>query len=132
MKYYSTPEDVIRYAGIHPPDLGFEEDQEDEVKELIEHWLVQIKDVMDQETGVDFHKAEGGVPPGIDHIAMRAAANVVAQASYRRESTIVQVDDYHIEMLDDNIFTESIMRDLRKYARKNKISIMVVKGDRNE
>ncbi|MDI6840438.1 MAG: hypothetical protein QMD71_06305 [bacterium] len=125
MEYYSSPEEVMQYTGVKPQDLGLEETEE--LIEVLEGWLVQIKDIIDQDRNRNYHQVEGGVPPGINHIAMRVCANVVAQASFRRESTIVQVDDYKVQMVDDNIFTEPIMRDLSRYPRKPRFGMMVMK-----
>jgi len=125
-KFYSTAEEVMQYTGVKPGDLGLNEEQE--LKDVLEGWLIQIKDLIDRDRNRDFHKEDGGVPPGIDHIAMRVCANVVAQASFRRESTIVQVDDYTIQMVDDRIFTTSIRDDLKRYPRKARFGMTVIGG----
>lgn len=125
-EFYSTAEEVMQYTGVKPGDLGLNEEQE--LKDVLEGWLIQIKDLIDRDRNRDFHKEDGGVPPGIDHIAMRVCANVVAQASFRRESTIVQVDDYTIQMVDDRIFTTSIRNDLKRYPRKARFGMIVIGG----
>ena len=132
MEYYSTPEEVMQYTGIKPQDLGLGIDEE--LKQVIEGWLIQIKDIIDQDRNRDYHQeVEEGkrteVPPGIHHIAMRVCANVIAQAAFRRESTIVQVDDYKVQMVDDQIFTEPIMRDLSRYPRKPRFGMMVMRKE---
>ncbi len=125
-KVYSSAKDVIQYTGTQPRDLGLETDED--LEELITKWLIQIKDLIDRDRNRDFHKEDGGVPPGLDHIARRGCANVVAQASFRRESTIVQVDDYTIQMVDDRVFTTSIRDDLKRYPRKARFGMTVIGG----
>lgn len=127
-EFYSTAEEVMQYTGVKPGDLGLSEEQE--LKDVLEGWLIQIKDLIDRDRNRDFHKEDGGVPPGIDHIAMRVCANVVAQASFRRESTIVQVDDYIIQMVDDRVFTTPIRDDLKRYPRKARFGMTVIGGRR--
>jgi hypothetical protein len=129
-QFYSTVDEVIQYTGVHPQDLGLESDEE--LKKVIEGWLVQIKDIIDQDRNRDYHQeVEEGkrteVPPGIHHIAMRVCANVIAQATFRRESTIVQVDDYQVQMLDDQIFTDAIKKDLARYPKKSRFGMMVIR-----
>ena len=126
-KFYSTAEEVMQYTGVKPGDLGLNEEQE--LKDVLEGWLIQIKDIIDKDRNRDYHQEGSEVPPGINHIAMRVCANVVAQASFRRESTIVQVDDYRIQMVDDQIFTKAIRSDLSRYPRKMGFGIMVVKKE---
>jgi len=128
-EFYSSAEDVMQYTGVKPQDLGL--DDELKLKEVIEKWLIQIKDIIDRDRNRNFHKEGSEVPPGIDHIAMRVCANVVAQASFRRESTIVQVDDYSIQMVDDQIFTKAIREDLSRYPRKMSFGMTIVKGGVN-
>ena len=124
-KFYSTAEEVMQYTGVKPGDLGLNEEQE--LKDVLEGWLIQIKDIIDKDRNRDYHQEGSEVPPGINHIAMRVCANVVAQASFRRESTIVQVDDYRIQMVDDQIFTEAIRSDLSRYPRKTGFGMMVIR-----
>lgn len=126
-EFYSTAEEVMQYTGVKPGDLGLNEEQE--LKDVLEGWLIQIKDIIDKDRNRNYHREGSEVPPGINHIAMRVCANVVAQASFRRESTIVQVDDYRIQMVDDQIFTEAIRSDLSRYPRKMGFGIMVVKKE---
>lgn len=126
-EFYSTAEEVMQYTGVKPGDLGLNEEQE--LKDVLEGWLIQIKDIIDRDRNRNYHREGSEVPPGINHIAMRVCANVVAQASFRRESTIVQVDDYKIQMVDDQIFTEAIRSDLSRYPRKIGFGMMVVKKE---
>lgn len=126
-EFYSTAEEVMQYTGVKPGDLGLNEEQE--LKDILEGWLIQIKDIIDKDRNRNYHREGSEVPPGINHIAMRVCANVVAQASFRRESTIVQVDDYRIQMVDDQIFTEAIRSDLSRYPRKIGFGMMVVKKE---
>ena len=126
-EFYSTAEEVMQYTGVKPGDLGLNEEQE--LKNVLEGWLIQIKDIIDRDRNRNYHQEGSDVPPGINHIAMRVCANVIAQATFRRESTIVQVDDYKVQMLDDQIFTDAIKKDLSRYPKKPSFGIMVVKKE---
>ncbi len=124
-EFYSTAEEVMQYTGVKPGDLGLNEEQE--LKDVLEGWLIQIKDIIDRDRNRNYHQEGSEVPPGIDYIAMRVCANVIAQATFRRESTIVQVDDYKIQMVDDQVFTDAIKKDLSRYPKKPSFGIMVIK-----
>jgi len=131
-QFYSNADEVIQYTGVQPQDLGLE--SYEGLNRVIEGWLVQIKDIIDKDRNRDYHQEmeEGKrteVPPGIHHIAMRVCANVVAQATFRRESTIVQVDDYKVQMVDDQVFTDAIKKDLSRYPKKPSFGMMVVKKE---
>ena len=126
MAHYSTVDDVIEFTGIRPGDLGLEDDPqgttdpesaESKMRILIESWLVQVKDLIDQNRNRDFHEEEDGVPPGIHNIALRVCANMVAQAVLRRDTPIVRVDDFNVRTVEDRVITSAIKDDLKQYAR---------------
>lgn len=129
-EYYSSPEEVIRYTGIQPGDIGIQlvdgdgyESEEEKLKAVLENWLEQTKDLIDQHRNRDYHKeVEDGerdkIPPGIHHIALRIAANMVAVANMRRQTPIVKIDDFQVDMVEDKVFTKNIRRDLKLYPRK--------------
>lgn len=122
--YYSTPEEVIQYTGVRPQDFYLEDDDpeapnpstaEEKLTSLIANWLVQIKDFIDRDRNRDYSASGKVVPPGIHNIALRAAANMVAQAQLRRETPIVKKDDFTISMVEDKVFTASIKSDLSRF-----------------
>ncbi len=126
--HYSDASEVIEYTGLRPSDLDIEQviDEETEevtktadeaLEELITGWLVQVKNLIDQDRNRDYH-AEGAVPDGIHNIALRMTANMVAQAIMRRDTSIVRVDDFSVQMVDDQIFTAAIRRDLARFPMK--------------
>jgi len=123
---YNTPEEVIQYTGIRPEDLYLQDDieavegsqtAEEKLNALIEQWLTQIKNLINQDRNRDY-SAEAEVPPGIRNISLRMAANMVAQAQLRRETPIVKKDDFTISMVEDKIFTPSIKSDLSRFPFK--------------
>lgn len=124
-QYYSTPEEVIHYTGVKPVDFGLEEQAE--LITLIETWLLQVKDLIDRDRNRNY-LSEVEVPAGIENIAMRMAANMVALANLRRETPVVKHDDFNIKMVEDKIFTNGIKEDLSRYPAKARFRITRVKG----
>jgi len=133
MKMYSTPEKVISYTGVRPQDFYLEDDgektAEEKLKEMIEGWLLQVKDLIDADRNRDYNKEvdEGKrekVPPGIENIALRMAANMVAQAQLRRETPIVRHDDYSVDMVEDKVMTNAIKNDLARFPFKFDVKLM--------
>lgn len=135
-RYYSTVGDVLRYTGIKPKDLGFKDAEEeggitaDELlTAFIEARLIEVKDLIDRDRNRDFH-AEGDVPPGIHHIALRIMKNFLAHAVVSRETPIVRVDDFTIRMVEDQVFTHAIRNDLRTYPAKPRFRILRISSGR--
>ena len=125
--YYSSPQQVIGFTGVRKEDFGL--DTENDLEELVESWLVQVKDFIDADRNRDYHQEVEdekrlSIPPGIHSIALRIVANMVGQAQMRRETPIVQHDDFSIQMLDDKIFSSAIQKDLARYPYKPNVSFV--------
>lgn len=132
-EYYSTPEQVISYTGVKPKDLGFdtEDEEADEASliTLLETWLIQIKSLIDKDRNRDY-TAEGVVPAGIDNIALRMAANQVANAMVMRDSPIIRVDEFTLRQVDkDKVLTEAIEKDLLRFPAKPNFRFMRVRTE---
>ncbi len=116
--YYSTPAKVKSYTGVKPGDLKAADDAA--LDNILEDWLISIKDLIDQDRKRDYHEEVAAgkrvqIPPGIELIAMKIAANMVAQAALRRDTPIVRLDEYTLKMVPDEIFTAAIRRELSRY-----------------
>ncbi len=125
MSHYSSAADVIQFTGVQPEDIGAS--NKAELETWITARLEEIKDIIDQDRGRDYH-AEGAVPKGIDHIALRIAGNLIGHAVMRRETPIVRIDDFTIRMIEDQVLTEAIQADLSRFPRKIRIKPFRVGG----
>ena len=135
MEFYSTPEAVMRYTGIRHSDLGLED--EEQLKAILRDLLREAKDLIDQDRNRDYHEEildgkRDAVPPGINNIALRMVANMMAQAVMRRDTPIVRVDDFSFQMVDDQVFTNAIKKDLSKYPYKPNLGMIRVGSRRDE
>lgn len=114
--YYSTSTEVLVYTGIEETDIKTDLEPNFNLNEFIEDMLVEAKDLIDNYTERDFHE-EGYIPSGIHLAAKRIVANMIAQTQIRRDTRIVKVDDFNIQMIDDRIFTKAIKDDLKLYVK---------------
>jgi len=139
---YSSSAEVIEYTGIKPEDLYLKDDPDgtpdgetaqQKLEALIGRWLLQAKSFIDSNRNRDYEQeVQAGkrseVPPGIHNVAMRIVANMIAQAAMRRDTTVVKVDDYSIQITDDKIFTSAIQQDLANFPAKLRLGISRVRG----
>lgn len=131
-EYYSSPNDVIKYTGVRHEDFRLANSED--LTSMLEEWLVGIKNIIDEDRNRDFHqevKTEkiDKIPPGIHWIALRIAANMVAQATIRRDSPILTVGEYAVKLVEDDVVTKSIKKDLQKYPFRPKIGITIPGSD---
>jgi len=133
--YYSDPTTVKQYTGVKYTDLSFTDDAS--YVTWIEDRLVEVKDLIDQDRNRDYHQeVEAGtraiIPPGINNIALRMMSNMLAQAVLRRETPIVKIDDFTIKMVEDQVFTSAIRKDLARYPAVTRFRMMRVNTDDEE
>lgn len=114
--YYSSPAEVKSYTGARASALGL--DTEQELDELLEGWLVQIKSLIDIDRNRDFLVEAGGnpsaIPPLVHNVAMRAAANMYGFSQLRRETPVIRIDDYNVRVVPDAVLTDDLKKDLRR------------------
>lgn len=117
--FYSTAQEVIEYTGVSPFDVGV--DDSEELTSLIESWLLEIKDIIDADRRRDFLQEADGDPTSVrklvHNVAKRMAANMVALAILRRETPIIKMDDFTVQLVQDQVMTKDIRRDLNLIPR---------------
>lgn len=119
-RMYSSVDELKAYSGVLPQDFGLEDEEggdtaEEKLDSLLEGWLLQVKNFIDQDRGRDY---DADTPPGISNISLRMAANIIAQAQMRRESPVVTVENFNIKLVYDRIFTTDIKEDLSRFPMK--------------
>ncbi len=119
---YSSVEEVINYTGVRPEDFGMDAP---ELFSTIQGWLEEATSLINQDRQRDY-EAEGNVPDGIHSIAKRIVGNMVSIAMVRRESPVVKIGDWSVNLVKDDVFTSAIKKDLKMYPKKAKFSINVV------
>ncbi len=68
------------------------------------------------------------IPEGIHNIAMRACANMVKLAYMNRESPVIKIDDWNTKLIEDQILTTSLKKELSLYYKKPEFSFARVVG----
>lgn len=126
---YITKERIKRSTGIKPGDLNLDTDEE--LNATLDEWIEEATDLINEDRGRDYQKeVDSGirdkVPAGIRSITERIVGNMISRAILRRETPIVQNEDFEINMTTDEIFTDSIKSDLARYPMKSSLNIFTV------
>lgn len=116
--YYSTPADVIQFAGLKPENVNLE-DESDPAKALnalVVKWLVQIKDIIDSYCHQTFGDDDEAVPGTVESVSLRMAANMAGQAVTRRDTPLIRVNEWKVQLTNSAIFTDDLKSDLEPYV----------------
>ena len=68
------------------------------------------------------------IPEGIINIAMRACANMVKLAYANRESPVIRIEDLNATLLNDEILTDSLKKELKQWLAKPSFRFMRVES----
>ncbi len=111
---YGSVANVRTITSIRPSDVGFDTDDELNV------WLTEKMDEIAQSIERDRNRTDFAVNNWdliIDGIADRWGAAFVRFVMANRDSPIVRVDEFNVEMLEENVPGEAIWTDLRRIPR---------------
>ena len=108
---YGSVANVRTITGLRPSDVGFDTDDE------LNTWLTLKMDEIAVSIEKDRNRtdfAAEGLDLVVDGIADRWGAAFVRFVMANRDSPIVRVDDFSVEMPQDDIPGDGIWKDLRK------------------
>lgn len=109
---YITPESVRVYTGVLPSWLDLPD--EATLDATIADWIEQAQEMATRYLGREWTDEE--VPKGVQNGVLRIVANLVAQARIRRQTAILDVNEYRQTLVPDEVFTKSIKADLLPYV----------------
>ena len=129
---YCTPEEIKQFTGVKPISVGFEQDATEELDNLLENWIEQAEGLINSYIHREYE--DGNVPPAVKNVCIRITANMVALSQARKETPIVQVNDWSMEILDMDIFNRRLKADLEPFVKEHSeisdsIDIFTITGD---
>lgn len=122
---YITAADVRTATGVQFDDLGFPTDTE--LDDWLDARIAEIANQIDVYCNVTFG-TPGPPPLGINAVALLWARNLVAIALASRQSPLVRVDDWHVQIADPKVFTEDLMEQLDHYRAGLRIGMRRVRS----
>lgn len=117
---YVTADELIDYTGVDASSLGIEDLTA--LRARLDSWIAQAQEMVEKFIGYAYTDIET-VPLGVANATLRVAANIVAQAQIRRQTQILNIDEYSQRMVPDSVFTRAIRADLEPYVIKESQSL---------
>lgn len=124
---YGTAEDVKRLTGITPERLGLKDDEELDV--LLDVWLRRITVAINARLTQGEIKKDDPDYEGVVDVCVRTVAKLVAVAYQQRQSPIVQIEDFAVDILNTSQVTENLYQELRPY-QKRRVSVFLSSDDK--
>ncbi len=130
-----TAEDVIQFTGVKPKMFRYDTDETASLELLLEKWIKQSESLITTYCNYNFDENCDEIPDAVQNVCLRLTANMVALAQARKDTPVVKVNDWSIQTVGSDIFTEDLKEDLapwvheRKSAKSDHITFFAITGD---
>ena len=108
-------DDVINFTGLKPKHLNLEKDDTTGLNNIVSDWINQSQDLINMYTNRNY--TDDNVRDAIRNICLRLTSNMVSLAIQKRDNPIIKVNDWTIQNVPSNIFTDDLKEDLRPFVK---------------
>ena len=127
-------DDVINFHGLKPKHLNLEKDDTSKLETIVSGWIEQSQDLINTYTNRNY--TDTTVRPSVQNICLRLTANMVNLAIQNRDSPIIKVNDWTVQTVPNDIFTDELKEDLKPFIKDSStepdsIGVLAITGDRD-
>lgn len=108
-------DDVINFTGLKPKHLNLEKDDTTGLNNIVSDWINQSQDLINMYTNRNY--TDSTVRDAIRNICLRLTSNMVSLAIQKRDNPIIKVNDWTIQGLSSDIFTDDLKDDLKPFVK---------------
>lgn len=111
-------DNVINFHGLKPQHLNIKKDDTDadnKLEAIITDWIVQAQDLINVYTNRQYTSETAR--PAVKNVCLRLTSNMVSLAIQKRDSPIIKVNDWTIQNVPSNIFTDELKDDLKPFIK---------------
>ena len=124
-------DDVINFTGLKPKHLNLEKDDTTGLNNIVSDWINQSQDLINMYTNRNY--TDETVRDAIRNICLRLTSNMVSLAIQKRDNPIIKVNDWTIQGLSSDIFTDDLKDDLKPFVKDsstepNSIGVYAITG----
>ena len=124
-------DDVINFHGLKPKHLNLEKDDTAKLEEIVSDWILQAQDLINVYTNRNY--TDETVRDAVKNVCLRLTSNMVSLAIQKRDSPIIKVNDWTIQNVSSDIFTDELKHDLKPFIKdssndKDSIGVYAITG----
>ena len=108
-------DDIINFHGLKPKHLNLDKDDAGKLEEIVSDWILQSQDLINVYTNRNY--TDENVRPAVKNICLRLTSNMVKLAIQNRDSPIIKVNDWTIQTVPSDIFTDELKMDLKPFIK---------------
>ena len=125
-------EDIKAFHGLKPQHLNLDKTDNDGLDAIVSDWILQAQDLINTYTNRKY--TDETVRPAVKNICLRITSNMVKLAIQNRDSPIIKVNDWTIQTVPTDIFTDDLKDDLKPFIKDsstepNTIGVLAITGE---
>ena len=110
-----TTTNVINFQSLKPQQFGLQKTDTTGLDALLTTWISQCQDLINTYT----HRAytSSTAPLAVQNVLLRLVSNMVTLSIQRRDSPIINVNDWNVQTLSSDIFSDDLKDDLAPFIK---------------
>ena len=127
-----TTTSVINFHGLKPKQFGLDKTDTTGLNNLLCEWIRQCQSLIETYTHRSY--TPSSVNGAVQNVLLRLVSNMITLAIQRRDTPIIKVNDWTIQTVPSDIFTDDLKEDLRPFVKDagsdySKIGFFAITGD---
>ena len=126
-------DNVVHFHGLKPQHLNLDKTDTTTMEEIITDWILQSESLIKTYCHIKSIEDED-VSDAMKNVCLRLTSNMVSLAIQKRDNPIIKVNDWTIQGLSSDIFTDDLKEDLRPFIvdssnDPSKLGIFAITGE---
>lgn len=118
-------DDVIHFQGLKPQHLNLEKTDTTTLEEIITDWISQSESLILNYCHINSIDDED-VTDAMKNVCLRLTSNMISLAVQRRDNPIIKVNDWTIQQVSSDIFTDDLKEDLAPFVNDSSNNISAI------
>ena len=129
-------EQVIHFHGLKPQHLNLEKTNTTALNNILADWIDQSQSIILSYCNIK-KLYDDEVSDAMRNVCLRLTSNMVSLAIQRRDNPIIKVNDWTIQNVSSDIFTDDLKRDLKPFVNDSSnnycsIGVLAITGKDDE
>ena len=127
-----TTTNVINFQSLKPQQFGLQKTDDNGLESLLTTWILQCQDMINTYCHRSYTSAT--CPGAVQNVLLRLVSNMVTLSIQRRDSPIIKVNDWNVQTLSSDIFSDDLKQDLSLFVKDShndytKIGFFAITGE---
>ena len=130
-----TTTQIIQFQSLKPAQFGLQKTDDNGLESLLTTWIIQCQDMIN--TYCHRSYTSSTVPGAVQNVLLRLVSNMVTLSIQRRDSPIIKVNDWNVQTLSSDIFSDDLKNDLSLFVKDShndytKIGFFAITGSEDD